>query len=195
MLGGKGSVDYHFDKEWRGGQAASACKPSGAASACASQRTCDWSHTRSAFDGSASWRDVGYAGAAAHDGCRVARFDAGAAAVRCNDVARGGYCGSTTQTRFGADGSITRTETTTRIAPGNPAARNGWNGADFCAPALRAGAFGTANSAAAQFARDIAPVRRQLAALRAAEAWSRHDLIAPSLAASGGIWHVQVRYA
>ncbi|GAB2918351.1 hypothetical protein GCM10027093_66240 [Paraburkholderia jirisanensis] len=188
-FGGKGSVDYHFDKEWRGGQSASACKPSGASGACADPRAGGWNHTRSAFDGSASWRELGFAGAGFRDGCHDARFDVGTTAMRCNDGARGGYYGnSTTQTRFGADGSVTRTETTTRIAPGNPAARNGWNSADFCAPALRTGAFGTAHCAATQLARDIA-------ALHAAQAWSRHDLIAPSLAANGGMWHVELRYA
>jgi len=192
MLGGKGSVDYHFEKEWRGGQSASACKPSGA---CGDARARDWSHTRSLLDTSTSWRGGGYASAAARDGCHGVRFDAGSAAARYGDAGRGGYCSSTTQTRFGADGSVTQTTTTSRIASGNPAARNGLNRADYCAPALRGGASGTANPLAAHVARDIAHAQHQLAALRAADAWSSHDLIAPSLAASGGGWQVEIRYA
>jgi hypothetical protein len=107
MLGGKGSVDYHFEKEWGAGKSASACKPSSACGTAAG----NWSHTRGQFDMATHGPAHASSSGAVHDAWRSAacrEFDA----TRCGALAREGFYRHTTHTQLSAYGSLVQITTT-----------------------------------------------------------------------------------
>jgi len=177
MLGGKGSVDYHFDKEWGAGKSASACNMSGASAAA---RADSWSHTRSQLDIAAHGRDGVSRSGCAHEGWRTASsVDLGA--VRYGASARdGAYRSTTTHTHLGADGSFAQSTTTTRIGLANTAARPGWADAGVGMPMQSAGERAATDAAAWHLAHALAVHARP---------------IAPGFAAQSSALSMEIRYA